>query len=561
MGHVALPVNSAIGAEVEHRPDSDADQLGRTAWALMANTVTTSVLGVVFWVGATHVYSASQVGEDAALISAMVLLSSISQLNLNVGIARLLPQVARQPRAVVSAYAVTAAAAVVLTASFLFVVPRVSGGFTFLTGDRWLQAALIGAVVMWNIFSLQDAVLASARWAIAVPVENGIFGLLKVGLMFWLAHSFNGHGIFAAWALAMAILVWPVNALVFGRVLRSSQRLGGPPRATALPLGDRARVTRFLVADYAAALLSQGSTAVLPILVIGVLGRSANAYFYVAFLIAGASAAMAQSLSTALIVEAAHDESKLAQLARRSVRRYVLFVVPGVAALALGAPFVLHPFGGSYVAHGETLLRLLLVGTVPQAVVSLYLSVERVRGRANRVLLVEVVSVVTVVGGSFAGMRWFGLAGVGGAWLVAQSAVAVVVLPELARALRPERAPRGIRVKLTVAQLLDVAAVAVTGSLLVMSGLGVSGPMRTILALVFVTLVPGWAVLDHVKFTGRPSKAALAVAFSLTACSSCALAMLWLSQWRPALLLDLLGAASLAAILSHLGRHAQEQAT
>jgi O-antigen/teichoic acid export membrane protein len=411
-----------------------SQSLATTSWALMANTVTTSALGVLFWVGATRLYSPDQVGEDAALVSAMVLLSSLSQLNLNMGIARLLPQVVhRRGRAVLGTYLVTAAVAVILTSAFLAVVPRLSGGLGFLAGNIELQAALVAAVVLWNIFALQDAVLTSARWAAVVPVENGIFGLLKVGLMVVLAHRFGGHGIFAAWVLGMVLVVVPVNALIFGRVLADRHRRDRDPVAGALTLSDRTRVGRYLVGDYAAALLSQGSTALLPMLVIGVLGRSDGAYFYIAFLIAAAVGALSHSLSTSLVVEGAHDESSLADLTRRTARRYLRLVVPGVALLALAAPLVLRPFGAAYSAEGTTLLRLLLLGTVPQGIVSLYIGVERVRARVGRVLAIEAVAVVAVVGGAVLGMHALGLAGVGVAFLVSEAGLALFVLPRLAR--------------------------------------------------------------------------------------------------------------------------------
>lgn len=141
-------------------------------------------------------------------------------------------------------------------------------------------------------------------------------------------------------------------------------------------------------------------------------------------------------MSTALVVEGAHDEAGLAVFARRSVRRYVTFVLPGVAVLVAGAGLLLRPFGPSYAAHGATLLRLLLLGTVPQAVVTLYLGVERVRARVTRVLAVEAGLVSLVIVGGILEMRGYGLAGMGVAWLVAQSAMAAVALPRLRAALR-----------------------------------------------------------------------------------------------------------------------------
>jgi len=351
------------------------------------------------------------------------------------GIPRLLPQVQhRRWRPVLGAYAATALVGSVLTAGFVALVPRFVGGFAFLAHDAALGAALVVGVVLWNIFALQDAVLTSARWAAAIPVENGVFGLLKIALMVGLAGGLVDQGVFFAWLLAMALLLVPVNALIFARVLPSTGGRAGP---TVVPLGERAVVTRYLATDYLAALLSQGSTALLPLLVIGVLGRTANAYFYVAFLIVAAVGALAQSLSTSLVVEGAYGERDLVPLARRSARQYVTFIAPAVAVLTLAAPLALRPFGSAYVANGTTLLRLLLAGTVPQAVVTLYLGVERVRARVRRVLVAEALTLGLVSTGAVVGMRWHGLAGLGLSWLAAQLCVAALVAPRLWRVIRP----------------------------------------------------------------------------------------------------------------------------
>ena len=387
------------------------DALAVTAGALMANTVVTSVLGMAFWAVASRTYSARQLGESAALISAMMLLSVISQLNLAMGISRLLPQVReRRWRPVTAAYAVAAGVGLVVTAAFATLAPRLSGSFSFLGRDVLLGLALVVAVILWNVFALQDAVLTAARWAVAVPVENGLFGILKIGLMVWLAHGVAGQGIFVAWVVAMAVMLVPVNGLVFGKVLPGAPLSTGPEDVeTVLPLGDRARITRYLAVDYVAALLNQGYTSLLPLLVVAVLGRDANAYFYISFVIAGAVRAVAQSMSTSLIVEGAHDETRLASLTRLTVVRYAKYAVPGIAALVVAAPLLLHPFGAAYVDRGTTVLRLLLVATVPQAVVALYLGVERVRARVSRVLAIEAATVVLVTVGAVLGMRWSGL--------------------------------------------------------------------------------------------------------------------------------------------------------
>ena len=413
------------------------DQLWTTALSLMATIATNSALGVVFWAIAGNTSTPRALGEDAGVISAAMLLSIVSQLNLGMTIPRLLPQIAtRRWRPVVAAYAASAAVAVVATAAFVTVAPRVAPGFAFMRGDAALAWALIGAVVVWNVFALQDAALTAVRWAPVVPIENAFFGLLKIALLVVLARRFGVHGVFAAWLVAMVLTVAPVNVLLFGKALRRSS--SAPARSVLLPLTDRPRIARYMATDYVAALLSQGYNAFLPLLVTALLGGEANAYFYVAFLVAAAVGALTHSLSTSLVVECAHEESNLLPHARRTLLRYAAVVAPGVALLIAGAGPVLAFFGDAYVEHGRTLLRLLLAGTIPQSLVTIYLGIERVRARVDRVLAIEAATVVFMTVGAVIGMQFLGVTGVGLAWLLVHAAMAACIVPALRRATTGE---------------------------------------------------------------------------------------------------------------------------
>ncbi|MEA2843944.1 MAG: hypothetical protein QOJ69_1615, partial [Actinomycetota bacterium] len=111
----------------------------------------------------------------------------------------------------------------------------------------------------------------------------------------------------------------------------------------------------------------------------------------------------------------------------------------------------------------------------------------------------------------------------------------------------------------------------VTASLLAMVGIGLTGPVRLLLALAFVTFVPGWALLGVVPplelTAGEPgsaagrvplvqgiSKVAMAVAVSLTLCTLSAQALLWLRVWNPSALLGALGGLSLLTLATRFLR-------
>jgi hypothetical protein len=96
-----------------------------------------------------------------------------------------------------------------------------------------------------------------------------------------------------------------------------------------------------------------------------------------------------------------------------------------------------------------------------------------------------------------------------------------------------------------------------TLALLVAVGVGLTGPPRIVLALAFVTFVPGWATVGHTSSVGGTSKVALAVALSLTVCTATAAAMAWLGSWHPVALFYGLGGVSLAVLAGQVGRRSE----
>lgn len=109
-----------------------------------------------------------------------------------------------------------------------------------------------------------------------------------------------------------------------------------------------------------------------------------------------------------------------------------------------------------------------------------------------------------------------------------------------------------------VLAVVDLAGLLVTDALLALATAHVGGPVRILLALAFVTFVPGWAAFGHFSALEPTSRLALAVAVSLTLCTALAQGLLWLSWWDPMAMLYGLGAASVAVLLLQLGRSARD---
>jgi O-antigen/teichoic acid export membrane protein len=406
----------------------------RGAYSLAANTLITSALGLGFWTLATRLFSTTEVGRDTVLISAMVELSSASQLNLANAIIRFLPGLGHGGRRALGyAYLAATTAALVIGTAFVLAAPAVWSQFSFL-GTPGLQIGFVAALAFWGIFALQDAALTACRRAIWVPLENGAFGLLKLSALVPAALLSIRHGIFLAWTVPMAALLVPVNWLIFARALPA--RIGeGTPPAPPPTLGGR-RVVGFLTLDYLASLFTQATLTTLPILVLAILGPRSSAWFAIPFMIAVAFDTLAYGTCGALVAEAAVDHAGAAELTHLFARRVLAPLIPLTLVLIATAPLLLRIFGAEYAAHGTTVLRLLLAGSLLRLALALFAALCRVHGEALKIAVVELSLLVGALGGAIALAQGLGIDGVALAWFGANLLALAYVAPSLAEELR-----------------------------------------------------------------------------------------------------------------------------
>ena len=126
------------------------EPMRRSAYALIAGTGVTSLLGLLFWALAAHWLSPATVGIGAALVSALTLLANISTLGLRNGLVRFLPEAGPATRRLVaSSYAVCAAAAMVVAGRFLFGQPWWADELGFLRSSPFAAAAFVAAAAVW----------------------------------------------------------------------------------------------------------------------------------------------------------------------------------------------------------------------------------------------------------------------------------------------------------------------------------------------------------------------------------------------------------------------------
>ena len=404
--------------------NSRRDPLIRNGHALIAGSLATAAIGVVFWIVAAHRYAPEFVGRNSVAISTFTFIGAISQLNLVIALTRFVPAAGdRSRRLVAGAYAISAAIAGTLAFGFLVIVTHVEPRLDFLVRNRLLAFSFVGVTAIWTIFVMEDGVLTGLRRTGAVPIENAGFAIVKVALLLPLAGLVPNAGIFLAWTIATVATVIPTNGYIFGRALPHHER-------TSVAHADFSLIQlgRFVTYDYIGSLFWFATTSLLPLLVLRRAGGAASVYFSLAWMIAYALYTVSLNIGSSLVVETAADQSGLDAACRRMMTHLAKIVVPAVALIVLLAPELLRLFGTAYERAGTTALRLLVLSAIPYILTGTAESAYRARRRTR--------PLVALNGGLFfisMPLSWvllpsMGVTGVALAWFTAELVVTVGLL-------------------------------------------------------------------------------------------------------------------------------------
>jgi O-antigen/teichoic acid export membrane protein len=411
-----------------------SDPLARNGYALVLNTLCTGALGVLYWVLAARLFTPAEVGRDAGALTAMVLLASVGGMNLSGALAFLLPRLGTSARGIVlRSYGASTAFIAMLVVAFLVAVGLGAFSLPFLVASSWAAGFFVVATCLWGIFTLQDGVLTGLRAAPWVLGENVAYGVVKLGALGLLGWFGAEHGIYLSWVLPVLLAVPLVSGLVFRRLLPAVAER--PDRVD----GNGAGVRRFVGLNYGSALFYQGYVNVMPLLVLGVLGSRATGLFYVAWTWAMAIDLVSHSIGASLTVEGSADPSRLAEITRSSVRRLTGLLGGGGLVVVVAAPWLLELYGPEYAEHTAGVLRLLVLGSAPRAIVIVAQSVARARGEGRLVLWTEAATFALVLGLAAFLLTPIGPPGVGVAWLVGNALVAALVVPSLVSRIRSGR--------------------------------------------------------------------------------------------------------------------------
>jgi O-antigen/teichoic acid export membrane protein len=390
---------------------------------IMSANVANAVVGFVFWIVAARLYSTEEVGQASALLSAAALLAMLSGLGFGYGLIRFLGSSKNPVTLINSSFAVVASVSVAAAVIFIVGPGLWSPAVVSIRHHPAHLAVFVLAVPVVALAGLMDNAFIARRIARYVLAKNLIFNVLRLVLPVVLAASLHSFGIFASWGAAVFV------SLLFGMFLFLPRAQSGYRPSLSLDRRAVGETLRFSFANYLGDLFSSAPVLILQsILIVRLLGSESNAYFAIAWTVGSILSTIPASASMSLFAEGSHDEGRLGQRVRQSLKMTFLILTPAVILVMLLADKLLLVFGPQYSQNAATLLRLVAVSTFPWAVNSLYFGMKRVMREMGIVIFLIVLAGVITIGLSYWLLPREGITGVGIAWLVSQSVIASVVL-------------------------------------------------------------------------------------------------------------------------------------
>jgi O-antigen/teichoic acid export membrane protein len=398
--------------------------LYRNAYTLMVSGVGTAVFGLLFWAVASRSFPPTIVGTSTAAIAALTFLTGLAGLYLDGALYRFLPRSGDATRRLVGwSTFVTVLAAIGASGVFLLGLDLWAPALSFAVSSPWIVLVCIGATIVSCILLLQDGILIGLRATGWVPVKNIGYSIAKVIALVALAGVASTYGILLAWVVPAVVVAIPAGYLISKRLVPQHCNATRPRQEYA-----RAReIVAYTAGNYAGFLCMLAYRNLPPLLVIHQAGPRASAFFYPPWLIAMSLTVLISNVSTSLVVEGSVDRQQLTTHTRRAVRQTARLILPITAVLFFGAPYVLRMFGGEYADEGDVLLRILAVSLIPSSVCVLSFGVARVQDHIGAIIVNQALLAGLVLGVGALLLSPLGIEGVGASWLLAQTAVGVVL--------------------------------------------------------------------------------------------------------------------------------------
>jgi O-antigen/teichoic acid export membrane protein len=430
--------------------------------SLVATTAVSSLLGFAFWAVAARLYDQQAVGYGSAAVSAMTLIGTIGMFGLGTFLIGELARRRARGGLVSAALIASGLGSLVLGLGFAILAPHFSGRLEE-TGGRPDRMAIfaVGVALTGATLVFDEATIGLLRGGLQLS-RNAAFAVAKLLALLAVPLVLRGElgvGIMLAWTVGTAASMVPVAIRLRLTGVRVIHR---PDWAVLRGLGKTVAAHNWLNLSIAVPIT------VMPVLVTVVVSASANAAFYPAWMLKNFLYTVPWACAMVLFAVAAATPQLIAEKLRFVLKLSLVFGLPAMAVLIVGAGPLLSLFGASYAREATWPMQLLVLSYLPALPKILYIAVCRADGKITRAAVVLTIFAAAEIIAAVIGGIVGGLTGVAFLYLVVSIVEGAVTAPAVIRTAagskrdrRAKAGPGAIRDPVPTGQIAGSATSAV----------------------------------------------------------------------------------------------------
>ena len=420
------------GGEPHHM--AELRRLFTTFGYLVANQGAVALIGLAYWVVATHLFGPTEVGLSAAAASTALLLAAVGALGIPLLLLAEIESVDVTERRVLftTGNAITAFVVLILAIGTIALSPWLGQSLRIIGADPGMAALfVVGSVATMAGLTLDGAAVGLHRGAAQLwrGSLSSIVKLACVGVLV-LASTRTSTGLIFAWAMALVVAFFVCMPMLGLEHSRAGE--GALTHREAL-------VRRFgkLSLQHHVLNLSISSVSyIVPLTATLLISPSEVAYFSAAFLLGSAMMVIPYLLALSLFAERSGDPGLLHRNVRRTFPLGVALIGGMILVVEIAAPYALRLFGPAYAENGTTALRLLILVGPAYVIKDHYVSIRRAQHRMTHAASIMAIGTAVEVAGSAVGGALWGLNGICLGWALSASCEAMFLLAPVLQVFR-----------------------------------------------------------------------------------------------------------------------------
>lgn len=390
------------------------DPLLKNSLYLMLTSISNAGFGFIFWVLAAKFYSQEEVGIATALFSSLSLLVLLSRFGLDYSIISFFPKNEKNPIFSTSSLITTLFSiffGIIYIAGIDLFSPKLNLLKSFLNSSVFLTTLAASSLI--SITGISFVALRKSEYYFFQSILVGSRVVFLVPLI-----AFGSIGIMSSidFSLILALFI----SLIYLKKLNIKLTFG-------IDKHFLSNSFNFSVGNYISGLSTAAPSFILPIMVLNTLGPEQAANYYIVYSIAAFLFMIPNTISVSLFVEGSNGED-LKKAVYKSMSTILSLLIPCAIILFFCGSWILRFMDKDYSSNGLELLRTMIFSSLFVVFNFVYFSIQRIQKDTRGLVIISGMNLILLIVSGYFLMLWFGLIGIGYAWLISYGISSLVII-------------------------------------------------------------------------------------------------------------------------------------